>query len=248
MLRKIAILNFKGGTGKTTTTVSLGAGLAMIGSRVLILDMDPQGNAGISLGVKGEKTMYHLLTTSLTPQDCLAKARKNLDIIVSDKTLADAGEMLVKQDAGDQVLKNKMKDEDGYNFILVDCAPSFNLLNQNALNFVEEIFVPVSMEYLALVGVQYVIRGVDEVNRGGKHPVRISLIIPTFYDLRNSRSQKILAALKKHLQKIKISEPIRVNTKLSEAPNFRQNIFEFDSKSFGAIDYAKLVKLVAGTD
>ena len=245
MLRKIAILNFKGGTGKTTTTVNLGAGLAMIGYRVLIMDMDPQGNAGISLGIKSEKTAYHLLTTSLSARDCLAKARDNLDIIISDRMLADAGEMLVKQGAGDRVLNDKMKGEDGYNFIFVDCAPSFNLLNQNALNFVDEVFVPVSMEYLALVGVRYVIKGVNDVNRNCGHPVSISLIIPTFFDLRNSKSQKILASLTKHMQ-IKIADPVRINSKLSEAPNFRQTIFEYDSKSYGAVDYAKLVKLVAG--
>jgi len=101
------------------------------------------------------------------------------------------------------------------------------------------------MEYLALVGVKYVIKGVEEVNRKCDRQVRISLIIPTFYDLRNSKSQKILSSLTKHLQ-IKITEPIRINAKLSEAPNFRQTIFEYDPKAYGSIDYAKLVKLVAG--
>ena len=242
-MRKIAIVNFKGGTGKTTTAVNLGGGLAMRGFRVLIIDMDSQGSAGIALGVSHRYTTYHLLIGDESPIECRTWARDNLDIIISDNSLAEAEILLARQPSRKRVLNRKMKEIITYDFILLDCAPSLNLLNQNALIFANEVFVPVSMEHLAFVGLKQVIHNIDMVRETFEHDIKISLIIPTFYDLRNNKSKRILDILHQYLDN-KVADPIRTNVSLSEAATVRKTIFEYNLYCHGAVDYGKLVNRV----
>jgi chromosome partitioning protein len=177
--RRIAILNQKGGTGKTTTAVNLAAGLSERNSSVLLIDTDAQGNVGVSLGVAGEKSLYHVLVDGVDPTEACVPVRQHLDVITSDSTLAAAEIFLARQtvDARSKMLNkrlDKMAVSRRYDFVIIDCGPSLNLLNQNALSYVDEVIIPVTCDYLALVGVKQVLRTIKDVERHLGHAVRVS--------------------------------------------------------------------------
>ena len=246
--RRIAILNQKGGTGKTTTAVSLAAGLAEREQEVLLIDTDAQGNVGVSLGVAGEKSLYHVLVESCDPTDVAVPVRKHLDVITSDATLAAAEIWLARQnvDQRSRILTkrlNMMAISRRYDHVIIDCGPSLNLLNQNALSYADEVIIPVTCDYLALVGVKQVLRTVKDVERHLGHAVRVSAVLPTFYDGRTRLAREVLETLQGHF-KNKCLEPIRLNTRLAEAPSHKKTIFEYAPVSHGAADYVRVVDWV----
>lgn len=250
--RRIAILNHKGGTGKTTTAVNLAAGAAEEGKRVLLIDTDAQGNVGVSLGIHGKSSLYHVLVGGDDPTEVAVPVRKSLDVITSDASLAAAEIWLARQDAEvrSRVLTrrlNLMQVSRRFDYVILDCGPSLNLLNQNALSYADEVIIPVTCDYLALVGVKQVLRTIREVERHLHHAVRISAVLPTFYDARTRLSCEVLDTLRGHF-KDKCLEPIRTNTKLAEAPSCRKTIFEHAPTSHGAQDYGRVVNwLIART-
>lgn len=242
--RRIAILNQKGGTGKTTTAVNLAAGLAERANEVLLIDTDAQGNVGVSLGVAGEKSLYHVLVEGAEPTDVAVPVRKHLDVITSDATLAAAEIWLARQttEARSKMLARRtggMAVSRHYNYVIIDCGPSLNLLNQNALSYVDEVIIPVTCDYLALVGVKQVLRTIKDVERHLGHAVRISGVLPTFYDGRTRLAREVLETLQGHF-KHKCLEPIRLNTRLAEAPSHKKTIFEYAPTSHGAADYNRV--------
>lgn len=238
---RIAVLNQKGGTGKTTTTVNVGAGLAEQGYRVLIIDVDSQGHVGVSLGVSGKKTLYHVLVEGAQLDECTVSARPNLDILPADDTLASAEIFLARRDDDrDKLLRKRLLDVDGYDFILLDCGPSLSLLNMNALTFADHLIVPVACDFLSLVGVKQVMKTLRNINRVLMHPISILGILPTFYDMRNNISDEAVKTLKGHFHD-KVLPPVRVNTRLKEAPSEEKTIFEYAPESRGASDYRRLV-------
>ena len=238
---RIAVLNQKGGTGKTTTTVNVAAGLAEQGYSVLVIDVDAQGHVGVSLGVEGSKTLYHVLVEQADASSCTVAARPNLDILPADDTLASAEIFLARQnDNRDRMLRERMGDTNDYDFILLDCGPSLSLLNMNALTFADHLIVPVACDFLSLVGVKQVMKTLKNINRVLMHPISILGILPTFYDMRNNISDESIKTLKGHFHD-KVLPPIRVNTRLKEAPSHSQTIFEFAPESRGARDYERLV-------
>lgn len=241
---RIAVLNQKGGTGKTTTTVNLGVGLAMAGHRVLIIDVDSQGHVGISLGVEGTRTLYHILCEGAPLGSSVVAARPNLDILIGNETLASAEIFLARQNEGrDKALRKALVDDQDYDFILLDCGPSLSLLNMNALTFADYLIVPVSCDFLSLVGVKQVMKTLKNVNQVLMHPISILGILPTFYDMRNNISDESIKTLRGYFHD-KVLPPIRVNTRLKEAPRHQQSIFEYAPDSRGAGDYERLVKWV----
>ncbi|MCW5803374.1 MAG: AAA family ATPase [Deltaproteobacteria bacterium] len=249
--RRIAILNQKGGTGKTTTAVSLAAGLAERSHNVLLVDTDAQGNVGVSLGVAGEKSLYHVLVEGEDPTEVSVPVRGHLDVITSDATLAAAEIWLARQapEARSKMLTrrlNLMQITRRYDSIIIDCGPSLNLLNQNALSYVDEVIIPVTCDYLALVGVKQVLRTIKDVERHLGHAVRISAVLPTFYDGRTRLAREVLETLQGHF-KHKCLEPIRLNTRLAEAPSHRKTIFEYAPTSHGAADYNRVCDWVLAT-
>jgi chromosome partitioning protein len=249
--RRVAILNQKGGTGKTTTAVNLAAGLAEREQQVLLVDSDAQGNVGVSLGVAGERSLYHVIVDGAEPSDAAVPVRKHLDVITSDATLAAAEIWLARQreDQRSRVLTkrlNLMQVSRKYDHVIIDCGPSLNLLNQNALSYVDEVIIPVTCDYLALVGVKQVLKTIKDVERHLGHAVRISAVLPTFYDGRTRLAREVLETLQGHF-KTKCLEPIRLNTRLAEAPSHKKTIFEYAPVSHGAADYNRVVDWVLST-
>jgi chromosome partitioning protein len=242
--KKIAVLNQKGGTGKTTTTVNLAAGLASAGKRVLVIDLDAQGHVGISLGVKGERSLYHIIVEGVAPQQCAVTIRENLDVITSNETLASAEIYLARMNDGrERILSGRMEEVGDYDYILLDCGPSLSLLNMNALTYADQIIVPVSCDFLSLVGVKQILKTLKKVNQYLMHPISIMGILPTFYDRRNRISNEAVNTLRGYF-KDKVLPPIRINTRLKEAPSHKKTIFEYAPDSHGARDYRKLVDWV----
>jgi chromosome partitioning protein len=245
--RRMAVFNHKGGTGKTTTTVSIAAGLALRGYRVLVVDTDSQGNVGVSLGVKAEKTLYHVLVMGLRPQDVAVKIRPNLDLVPSNETLAAAELYLAGRQNRDRILRERLAAaQDHYDIILLDCSPSLSLLNQNALVFAEGLFVPVACDFLSLVGVRQVIKTVKNVNALLHHPVQIYGVLPTFYDARARICRDAWGTLKEHFGE-RCFHPIRSTTRIKEAPAQGKTIFEHAPDSHAARDYQRAVdRIITG--
>jgi len=240
---RIAVLNQKGGTGKTTSAVSLAAGLAEVGYRTLLIDMDSQGNVGVSLGLRGEgRSLYHVLVGSCSAAEAAVNARPNLDVILGNESLATA-EMRLAQMARsrEQVLTHRMRSVKTYDYVILDCGPSISLLNQNALTYADQVLIPVSCDYLSLVGVKQILKTLKMVNDVLRHPITILGVLPTFYDRRNRISNEAVATLKAYFED-RVLPPIRVNTRLKEAPSHSQSIFEYAPGSRGSQDYRRLVK------
>lgn len=244
---RMAIFNHKGGTGKTTTTVSVAAGLAARGYKVLLVDTDSQGNVGVSLGVKAEKTLYHCLVMGLKPQDVAVKVRENLDLVPSNETLAAAELYLAGRQNRDRILRDRlMQARDHYDVIILDCSPSLSLLNQNALVFADGILVPVACDFLSLVGVRQVIKTVKNVNSLLHHPVSIYGVLPTFYDARARICRDAWGTLKEHFGD-RCFQPVRSTIKIKEAPAQGRTIFEYAPDSHAATDYQRVVeRLITG--
>jgi len=188
-MRKIAILNFKGGTGKTTTAVNLSAALALKRQNVLVVDCDPQGSVADWLGINPKNTFFDLLSDTVKLEECIDQARERLSIIPSDKKLALIEVRLAKDKDMDKAFQEKLGSPKGYDFILLDCPPSMSILNLNAIEYADEIFLPVSMDYLSLRGVKQVVESLPE-------GIEITKVIPTFYDQRTKKSKEILDDLK----------------------------------------------------
>jgi chromosome partitioning protein len=244
---RMAVFNHKGGTGKTTTTVSVAAGLAARGYKVLLVDTDSQGNVGVSLGVKAEKTLYHCLVMGLKPQDVAVKVRENLDLVPSNETLAAAELYLAGRQNRDRILRDRlMQARDHYDVIILDCSPSLSLLNQNALVFADGILVPVACDFLSLVGVRQVIKTVKNVNSLLHHPVSIYGVLPTFYDARARICRDAWGTLKEHFGE-RCFQPVRSTIKIKEAPAQGRTIFEYAPDSHAAADYQAVVdRLITG--
>jgi chromosome partitioning protein len=244
--RLVAVFNHKGGTGKTTTSVSLAAGLALRGKRVLLVDADAQGNVAVSLGVQAERSLYHVLVMGLAVHDAITTVRPGLDLLPSNETLAAAELYLAGRQNRDRVLAGRLAPAlDGYDYVIVDCSPSLSLLNQNALCLVDSVLVPVACDYLSLVGVRQVIKTVKNVNQLLHHPVRIWGVLPTFFDARAKICNEAVDTLKKHFGD-RCLRPIRQAIKVKEAPAQGQTIFEYATGSPAAEDYASLVNTVLG--
>ena len=239
--RRIAIFNHKGGTGKTTTAVSVAAGLAAKGKRVLLVDTDAQGNVSVSLGAGSERSLYHVLVMGLRVGDAVKEVRPNLHLLPSNETLAAAELYLAGRQNRDRVLADRLNTAAGdYDYVVLDCSPSLSLMNQNALVFADSVLVPVACDYLSLVGVRQVLKTVKNVNSLLHHPVQIWGVLPTFFDGRAKICNEAVATLKDHFGD-KCLPPIRAAIKVKEAPSVGQTIFEYAAGSNAAEDYGVIV-------
>ena len=239
--RVLAVFNHKGGTGKTTTAVSVAAGLASRGKRVLMVDTDAQGNVAVSLGAEAERSLYHVLVMGLRVADATKQVRPNLDLLPSNETLAAAELYLAGRQNRDRVLRDRLAAaSEGYDFVVLDCSPSLSLMNQNALVFADSVLVPVACDFLSLVGVRQVIKTVKNVNALLHHPVQIWGVLPTFYDSRAKIAREAVATMKSHFGD-RCLPPIRAAIKVKEAPAQGQTIFEYAAGTNAADDYQVVV-------
>jgi chromosome partitioning protein len=243
-MRKIAIVGFKGGIGKTTTCVNLGAALALQGYRVLLIDTDTQANVATALGVTGKvkKTLADVLNRKISAEEAIIQARHNLDLLPGSLDLFKAQQRMVLEMAREEIFEELFAGLQNYDYHLVDCAPSLSLLTINTIVYVDEVFIPVSMESLAAMGAEqfktYLQSIVQRLGRGAQ----LKLVIPTMYDPRrriSGHTVKLLRDLGPRL-----TEPIWIDTKLSEAPGVGQTIFEYDKNSRAAGDYNRLADTV----
>ncbi len=238
----LAIFNHKGGTGKTTTAVTLAAGLAARGRRVLLVDTDGQGNVAVSLGLESTRSLYHVLVMGLSPDEAILTPRPGLDVIPSNETLAAAELYLAGQKRRDRVLATRLaKLRASYDHILVDCSPSLSLLNQNALVFADGVLCPVACDYLSLVGVRQVLRTIQQVHRLLSHPVQLYGVLPTLYDARAKVCVEAYQALRDHFGE-RCFEPIRLTSRVKEAPSQARSLFEHAPEATATQDYLRVVE------
>lgn len=243
-LRKVAFANAKGGVAKTTTCVNVGAGLALAGYRTLLVDCDAQGQVTKSLGVQAGEGLAELLLGDAGLEDVQIEARENLFVIAGGGALSGAKRLISRREMRSElVLSEVLRDLSGYDFVLLDTAPSWDVLNVNCLFYVDEVLIPVSMEVLALQGIGDFLGRVKEVQRY-REGLIIRGIIPSFYDRRVRKSAEILEQLERHFPGA-VWPAVRYNARLSEAPGFGQHIFEYAKRSNGAADYARLAQRLA---
>lgn len=244
-MRTIAIHNQKGGTGKTTTAISLGAALAKRGHKVLIIDVDSQGHIRKIFNIKHKYSMYDLLIEDTLISKCIVNVRKKLDCIFSDPTLEAAELILSSQnpEGRELLLSVRMELVGNYDFILIDCSPSLNLINQLALVYAQELLIPINMDYLGLVGSSQVIDNLNMLKKELNNHIEITGIVPTFVDFRTNMTHQILKTIQK-TYKGKVLTNIRIDTKIQQAIAQHKTIFEYDPKSRGAQDYDELSKVL----
>ncbi len=242
-MQKIACQNLKGGTGKTTTVIALSSILASKGYKILVLDVDPQGGIKECFGIKHNLTMYDLLIEDALVERCIVNARKNIDCIISDNTLAACELLLVGMPRREEILKIRLKNIDNYDYIFIDCSPSLSILNQNALLFAEKILIPISMDYLAMLGATQITENLNMIKKYYEKDIFIAGVVPTFYDIRTNMSKEVFEAINK-IYKGKVTPPIRVDTKIPQASSARKSIFEYAPKSRGVEDYEKICKVL----
>lgn len=245
-MRKIVVINQKGGVGKTTTVVNLASGLARQGKKVLLIDLDPQGNVSTCLNISSSKDIYDVIINDVHPVECIIQHTENIDVITSRETLTKAEMILVGEPSRETLLRRKLQDIKGYDFVLIDCAPSLGLLNQNAILYADEIFIPASTDVLSLTGLKNMIKAIDKINEVFKHNARITKIIPTMFDRRNKICKEVLKQMRTEYKDL-LTDPIRVNSKLKESPGSGKSIFSYDNQSRGAKDYQQLVDNVLET-
>jgi chromosome partitioning protein len=251
--RVISIANQKGGVGKTTTAINLGASLAANDLRVLIIDTDPQGNSTTGLGVQKQPGGLTLYDALLRDHDLAAVATQTsfegLDIVPADKNLVGANIELVDMERREFRLRDKLAAlRQAYHFILIDCPPALDLLTLNALTAADSVLVPIQCEFFALEGVSELMDTIDRV-RDSLHPgLRIEGILLTMYDDRTNLARQVAQDLREFFGHEVFQTVIPRSIRLAEAPSYGKAILSYDVRSRGAESYIKLAKEILAHD
>jgi len=251
MARIIAVANQKGGVGKTTTAVNLGAALADLGHRVLIVDMDPQGNASTGLGIDPrnfDHSMYDVLLHDVPLEDCIeATSIKNLFIAPSTLDLAGAEIELVPAMSREYRLRRALEPvREDFAYVFIDCPPSLGLITLNGLTAATEVLVPIQCEFYALEGVSQLTRNVELVRSNLNPTLSVTTIVLTMYDARTRLADSVAQEVRSHFGRVVCKNVIPRTVRISEAPSFGEPITVHDPTSRGAIAYRELAKEVAG--
>ena len=249
MARIISVANQKGGVGKTTTTVNLGASLAFVGKKILLVDSDAQGNATSGLGIRKPDVthyIYDVLVNEVPIQDAIyPTSRENLDIVPATLQLAGAEIELTSMMARESRLKmalNEVKDQ--YDFILIDCPPSLGHLTINAFTASDSILIPVQCEYYALEGLSQLLNTVRLVQKHFNPELEIEGVLLTMYDARTNLGAEVVEEVRRYFQEKVYDTIIPRNIRLSEAPSHGMSIIDYDIRSKGAEVYQALAKEV----
>jgi chromosome partitioning protein len=243
-MRKLCISLSKGGTGKTTTAINLAAGLALSGSRVLLIDLDTQGHVSRALGATAEAGLADILQETIKAEEALVQTREGLWILAGGRALAGVKRLLsMKQFGGELAVSEALGPLEGrFDYVLLDTAPGWDVLSVNALFYAEEILSPVSLEALTLQGLVDFSQSLQAVQKYNQK-LALRYILPTFLDGRVRKSQEILEQLQRAYGS-KVCQAIRYNVRLSEAPAYGQTIYEYAPNSPGAEDYRTLTERI----
>ncbi len=249
MGKVIAITNQKGGVGKTTTSVNLAAALSIKGKKVLLIDLDPQGNASTGLGIDRDKVdhcMQSVLVDDVKLKDILLKGNSdNIYVAPATINLAGADILLMEKEQKEQILKEKIKPvKKQFDYIIIDCPPSLGLLNQSALTAADSVLIPVQAQHYALEGIKQLFSVIQIVQRLHNKKLNIEGILITMFDVRTNLSQEVKDVVDQTFKERAYKTTIPQNTKLAEAPIYGKSIFEYDASSKGAKAYLSLAEEV----
>ena len=255
--RIFVVANQKGGVGKTTSTVNIAAALAMGGLRVLVIDLDPQGNASTALGVEHKESpgVFEVLMGSTEVQDVVQKVAgfAHLECIPSNTGLAQAEINLVPmvaremrlKDAIEDLIKSKTEAGSGYDYIFIDCPPSLGLLTINAFAAAKELLIPIQCEYYALEGLTQLLETYSLVKKRLNPNLNLSTIILTMFDSRTKLANDVADSVRQHFPNELINIPIPRTVRISEAPSYNQTIMTYDPVSPGAVAYMQVAREIA---
>ncbi|MCX7978381.1 MAG: AAA family ATPase [Bdellovibrionaceae bacterium] len=246
MNKVICVANQKGGVGKTTTSVNLSAGLAKMGRRVLLIDLDPQGNASSGLGIKRYETqeanIYHVLIGERALAEVLMTTRvKNLSVAAANPDLVGAEIELVDVPRREYRLRSALDSiKDQFDYTIIDCPPSLGLLTLNALTASDSFLVPLQCEYYALEGLSQLLNTAGLVKKNLNPSLHIEGIVLTMFDSRNNLSHQVVSEIRAHFGDKVFNAVVPRNVRLSEAPSHGVSIFDYDNRSIGALKYSEL--------
>ena len=254
--RIIAVANQKGGVGKTTTTINLGAALAEQGQNVLLIDLDPQGNASTGLGISADRrtvTTYDFLLGDAAPAEAIqATTVDRLSIIPATTDLSSADIELISNEKRSFLLFDALRqlpmDQFGFDYVLIDCPPSLNILTVNAMVAAHAVIVPLQSEFFALEGLSQLMLTIREIRQTANKSLRIAGVVLTMYDRRNNLSQQVEADARENLGGLVYRTVIPRNVRLSEAPSFALPALVYDTNSAGSQAYRELAVEVMTKD
>lgn len=245
-MKTLAITNQKGGVGKTTTSVNLAASLAASGQKVLLVDLDPQGNASTGSGIdkaRLKNSIYHVLIGDKAMADVIVKSEKGgFDVAPSNRELAGAEVELVNEIARETRLKQAISTINGYDYILLDCPPALNFVTVNALTAADTVMIPMQCEYYALEGLSDLVNTIKKVRAHLNPKLEIEGLLRTMFDTRNMLGQQVSAQLESHFGDKVYTTVIPRNIRLAEAPSYGVPALVYDKTSKGAVAYLDLAK------
>ena len=245
MTKIIAVANQNGGVGKTTTAINLSAALAEKGKKVLVVDIDPQGNTTSGFGIEKnelENTVYELMLGECSVKDCMIEdVIPNLSIIPSNVNLAAAEIELIEADKKEYILKNELDwVKDKFDFVIIDCPPSLSMLTVNSMTASDSVLVPIQCEYYAMEGLSQLIHTINLVKKKLNPYLEMEGVVFTMYDSRTNLSQEVVESVKEALEERVFETNIPRNVRLAEAPSYGMPICKYDANSAGALAYASL--------
>ena len=247
MTRTIALINNKGGVGKTTSCLNIGVALSLLNKKVLLVDIDPQGNLSDAfININQEQyTIKNLLEGTITDVNQVIKrqVKPNIDLLPSNNLLNGTDEKLLNKMSRETILKRILDPiKSNYDYILIDCPPSLNLLVLNSLTASSEAIIPIATEYHALTGTQTIINTIQQVKNLLNSNLRLSGVFITKYDERTNNDREITEVIKNNFKSLCYKTIIRTNVKIKDATNIHKSVIDLDPTSNGAIDYTDLAK------